>query len=114
MNNNLILVALNLISKVTIFVVTIAMHLTIIIIKQCFYFVIGCFKVFPASTNTKITAVLLICVSILDASIVYKFTDNYRYSPYIHFLIISSPFFYIASVGKRKGILEKEVYANDK
>jgi len=114
MNMKIILFILTTMASVAGFVTTILVHLTIFMIKQTFYFLTGCFKVFFASTNTKVTAIVLILFAVLDASIVYKFTSQYRYSPYIHLLVILSPFFYLASVGKRQGLLEKGVYANDK
>lgn len=112
-SDNFILAILALIARVTIFVASALVQLTIFLIKQMFYFFCGCFKVLFASTNTKVTAIVLICASLLDACIVYQFTNQYKYA-LIHLLIIVSPVFYLASVGRRPGVVEKEVYANDK
>jgi hypothetical protein len=112
--DSFILVTLNLIAKFTGIVVAILISLIIFLIKQVFYCLYGCFRVLFASTDTKCTAILLILMAVLDASIVYRFTNQYRYSPYIHLLIIVSPGFYLASVGRRPGILEKGVYVDDK
>jgi hypothetical protein len=104
----------SLIAKLIGFITAILTQLTIFFIKQIFFFLVGCFKVLFASTNTKVTASVLVLVAVLDASIIYRVTNQYTYSPYINLLVILSPFFYIASVGKRSGLHEKGVYVNDK
>jgi len=113
MRSSFALEILNLIATIAGIIVSVLVHLTIFIIKQSFYFFVGCGKVLFSNVNTKMTAIVLILVAVLDVSVAYRFTYQYRYSPCLHLLVILSPFFYLANVGKRP-ILEKEVYADDK
>jgi hypothetical protein len=76
-------------------------RLSIFLLKNVAYCLIGCIKILFAPRQQAFTALVLIAACLIDVSFAYKHTNNYQYGEFIHLIIILSPFAYLASVGKQ-------------
>lgn len=88
-----------------------AVGLVTFLLKNVGYCLLGCIKILFAPKHQAFTALVLIAACLIDVNFAYKYTYGYKYAECIHLIIISSPFAYLASIGRQTSDT-KGVYGN--